>query len=101
VISSGLLVPALVWGLGAVLLPHADRPGRRAAAVLVWALVLTGLTGGLLGALHTGASLRPLPAILGALACAVLVAIPEGALGPLRRQHASTPRLDSRSMETR
>jgi serine/threonine protein kinase len=101
VISSGLLVPALVWGLGAVLLPHADRPGRRAAAVLVWALVLTGLTGGLLGALHTGAALRPLPAILGALACAVLVAIPEGALGPLRRQHASTPRLDSRSMETR
>jgi serine/threonine protein kinase len=100
-VATGLLVPAVVWGMGALLLPHAEGTGRRVAAVLVWGLVLTALTGALLTVLRTGAALRPLPAILGALACAALAAIPQNARGLVRGQRGSTPPLDSRSMETR
>lgn len=101
VLFTGLLSPAVVWGLGALLLPHAEGTARRVTAVLVWGLVLTGLTGALLTALRTGAAIRPFPAILGVLACAALAAIPPNARGPFRGRHAQTPRPDSRSMEMR
>ncbi|HZU60408.1 MAG TPA: serine/threonine-protein kinase, partial [Solirubrobacteraceae bacterium] len=101
VIFSGLLAPALVWALGALLLPHTDRTGPRVAAVLIWGLVVAGLSDGTLVALHTGAALRPLPALLGALACAGLAAIPDRRWAALRGHHGASPRSDSRSMETR
>ncbi len=100
VLFSGVLAPALVWGVGALLLPRHDRTGPRVAAVLVWGLVIAGLSEGLLAALRTGAALRPLPALLGALACAALAALPQGPY-PGRGATMRTPGLDSRSMETR
>jgi eukaryotic-like serine/threonine-protein kinase len=101
VILSGLLAPALVWGLAAVLLPRADRRSHRLAAGLVWGLLVAALTEGLLAALPTGAALHPLPAVLGALACAVLAAVPTAPGRMPRARHAPTPGPDSRSMEMR
>jgi hypothetical protein len=79
---SGLLAPAVVWGLGAALLPRARSRAETAALAVVWGLGVAGLSDLVLAVLPTGASLRPLPTVLGGLACGAVA----GAAELLRRR---------------
>ena len=108
---SGLMAPALIWGVGAVILPwitsrlpRAQGPGSwliRWALLLVWAGALVLLTNGVLVALDPAVRISPGGAVLGALACAFVAGLPWP--GALQRPAglALTRGRDSRSMETR
>jgi serine/threonine protein kinase len=109
--STGILIPCLVWGSGALVLPWiAGRRARsrdpgdwlvRGALVLAWAATVALLTHGVLAAFAPGIRLPSGEVILGVLACALVGLLPEPAMLHRTLDHAQTLQRDSRSMETR
>jgi hypothetical protein len=110
-LSSGILVPGLAWGAGALVLPWINarvprprQPGDwvvRGALLLAWAATVALLTHGLLAAAAPRVKMESDEVILGVLACALIGGLPQPVV--LRRAlvHAQTPREDSRSMDMR
>jgi hypothetical protein len=77
---SGVLAPAVVWALAAVLVPYLTH-GRSlvldALGVILWAAALTALTGPAILAVAPGATGVDAPsAVAGAIAAAVLALVP-------------------------
>ena len=74
-VASGLLAPAAVWAVGAVVLPLVLGRGvgisaaGRVIRLTAWATGLVTLTYGTLALLAPGVTLRLSPALVGALAC--------------------------------
>jgi hypothetical protein len=94
-VSSGVLVPALIWALGASILPWLTG-GRWFALdlvrVVVWAAVLVSATGIAVTAVHAGHGLRTAPsATLGALAAAAMALAPSGLAAWRDRARATEP----------
>jgi serine/threonine protein kinase len=110
-LSSGILLPGLAWGAGAVVLPwitarqpRAREPGDwavRGALLLGWAATVALVTHGLLAAVAPAATMGTGEVILGVLACALVGAVPRPAALRQTLRHAQTPGHDSRSMEMR
>ncbi|MFL5823727.1 MAG: protein kinase domain-containing protein [Solirubrobacteraceae bacterium] len=101
-LHSGLLLPGLVWAVGAMVLPAViGGPGlggprsvtARAGSVLLWSACVTIATYGVLAAVAPGATLRLAPALAGALACAVAGMLP----GVVRRGRPSGGWSDARA----
>jgi hypothetical protein len=78
-ISAGVLAPAVVWALAAVVLPWLVRGTSLvldAGRVVIWAAVVVSATGAAIAAVH-GSDVGAAPsAVLGALACAAVALVP-------------------------
>jgi hypothetical protein len=110
-LSSGILVPGLAWGAGALVLPwiaaRVPRPREpgdwlvRGALVLAWAATVALLTHGLLAVAAPRVKMGSEEVILGVLACALIGGLPQPAVVRRALAHAQTTRQDSRSMDMR
>ena len=78
VLHSGLLAPAIVWGVAAAVLPWLVRGTMpvRVVAIVIWSALLASATTTMLQALHTGVSARPGAVALGAVAGGIVALIP-------------------------
>ena len=79
-LSSGVLAPALVWALAAVVLPWLVRGGSLpldALRVLAWAAIVVAGTGAAMAAVHgSDVSGAPPSAVIGAAAAAAVALAP-------------------------
>jgi serine/threonine protein kinase len=110
-LHSGILAPALIWAVGALVLPWiAAAPARRRepgawlvrlGLVAGWAGAVALLTNGVLAVAAPGTRIPTAQAILGALACGAMGGLRCPATGRRALRHARPPVRDSRSMETR
>jgi eukaryotic-like serine/threonine-protein kinase len=74
-ISAGVLAPALVWALAAVVLPWLVRGGSLildVARVVIWTAVVVSATGAAIAAVHGSGVGAASSALLGAVACAAV-----------------------------
>jgi len=78
-VSSGVLVPAVVWGLAAVALPWATRDralGVQVVLVTVWAAALASATTTVLRITHGGVVAKPHAVVAGAAAGGIAALLP-------------------------
>jgi len=79
ILQSGALAPALVWAIGAAVLPwlvRGRRPGADVAMAVAWAAILTGGIGLAVAAVHGTGVGTPLGAVAGATAATVVALAP-------------------------
>jgi serine/threonine protein kinase len=95
-VRSGQLLPALIWGAGAVLLPSitVDRPPiARLMLAVAWSAALVSATAIALDALHSTANVEPGTAVLGSVAAGVAALAPMPRIWP--RRTAQTPDIEA------
>ena len=104
-VSSGVLVPALVWALAAATLPWCKvfrALSTKIVLVTIWTAATASAVTTALHATHAGALVSTDAAVLGALAAGAAALAPEipGTIGGLAHRR-TTARRESRSMKTR